>query len=114
MTIKTMISYKKLITEDLLVADTFIKRLCGFMFRKELHHEALMLKPCNSIHTFFMRCNIDVAFLDNDMTVVSKIESLPPGKVIMPIKGVSTVVETKEGMLRDIQQGDRIWLESVI
>jgi len=38
-----------IIEENLLanvfIADTFLNRLMGYMFRKEPHHETLMIKP---------------------------------------------------------------------
>ena len=61
---------------NIFVADTFLKRLMGYMFRKEPHHEALMIKPCNSIHTFFMKFNIDVIFVNKNMEVIKNVENL--------------------------------------
>ena len=46
------------------VAASFGARFCGLMGRKELPSgSALWLEPCPSIHMFFMRFAIDVAFL---------------------------------------------------
>ncbi|MCX7903850.1 MAG: DUF192 domain-containing protein [Caloramator sp.] len=75
------------------VADTFFKRLLGYMFRKRPHHGAILLKPCNSIHTFFMFFNIDVYLLDENMNVIKKIENVPPWKIIPPMKGVKYILE---------------------
>lgn len=93
---------------NIFVADTFLKRLMGYMFRKEPHHEALMIKPCNSIHTFFMKFNIDVIFVNKNMEVIKKVENLKPGKVIMPIKDAWAVIEGKAGKFKSVDIGDRI------
>ncbi|MDO6355982.1 DUF192 domain-containing protein [Caloramator sp. CAR-1] len=75
------------------IADTFFKRLTGYMFRKRPHHEAILFKPCNSIHTFFMFFNIDVYLLDENMNVIKKIKNLTPWKILPPMKGVKYVLE---------------------
>ena len=82
---------------DVFIADSYSKRLLGYMFRKKPHHTAIMLKPCNSIHTFFMKFNIDVLFLDEHMQVIKKIENLMPGKIVTKVRGAKMVIEAKEG-----------------
>ena len=39
--------------------------------------EGLLIDPCSSIHTMFMRFTIDVIFLDDDRRVV-KVATVPP------------------------------------
>lgn len=94
-----------------LEADTFFKRLVGYMFRSNPHCQALIIKPCNSIHTFFMKFNIDVLFLNKDMIVLRKIENLGRGKVIKPINNVTTVVEGECGMFASINEGEKILIK---
>jgi uncharacterized protein len=93
---------------NVFIADTFFKRFMGYMFRKEPHHEALLIKPCDSIHTFFMKFNIDVIFVDKDMKVLKKVENLKPGKVIMPVKEAWAVIEGKAGKFKNVEIGDKI------
>jgi uncharacterized membrane protein (UPF0127 family) len=85
--------------KDLYIADSFFKRFMGYMFQKEPKYEAILIKPCNSIHTFFMRFNIDVFFVDEHMQVIKIVKNLSPGKVIFPVKGACAVVEVKAGTL---------------
>lgn len=99
---------KNEIIEDVYIADTFIKRFKGYMFQKKSIHKAILIKPCNSIHTFFMKFNIDVLFLDKNMVVVKKIENLNSNRVIMPIKEVVMVLEGEVGLYKNILIGDRI------
>jgi uncharacterized membrane protein (UPF0127 family) len=53
--------------------------LLGLMFRKRLGlGEALLIDPCGSVHTFFMRFPIDVVFLDKDDRVLKVAAELRP------------------------------------
>ncbi len=48
-------------------ASTFLGRLCGWMLRRPPGPgEAILLRPCNAVHTCFMRFPIDILFLDAD------------------------------------------------
>ncbi|HEY8891455.1 MAG TPA: DUF192 domain-containing protein [Clostridium sp.] len=90
------------------IADSYTKRLCGYMFRKQPHHDAILLKPCNGIHTFFMKFNIDVLFLNEHMQVIIKIENLKPGQVVTKVKGAKLVLEAKEGTFYNIKEGSKL------
>lgn len=91
---------------DVFIADSYAKRLFGYMFRKTPHHNAILLNPCNSIHTFFMKFNIDVLFLDEQMQVIKKIENLRPGQVVNVVRGAKIVIESKEGTFNNIKEGN--------
>lgn len=105
--VKTLVYESQVITE-MYIADSFIKRLLGYMFRNEPHHEAILIKPCNSIHTFFMKFSIDVLILNSDLKVIKKIENIEPGKIIMPQRNGEMVVESKAGMFKNISEGKKI------
>ena len=105
--VKTLV-YESEIIAQIFIADTFIKRFLGYMFRKEPHHEGILIKPCNSIHTFFMRFPIDVLFIDENMKVVKKIANLETGKIIMPQKKCEMVIEGKSGMFKNINEGTKL------
>ncbi len=85
------------------VADTFLRRLRGLMFKKRLEYgEGLVLRPPRrgrrtcAIHTFFMRFPIDVLFLD-DGEVVDAVEELRPWRVYVPREEAEEVVELPAG-----------------
>ncbi len=103
-----VLKYKGEAIIDVFIADSYVKRLLGYMFRKTPHHSAIMLKPCNSIHTFFMKFNIDVLFLDENMQVIKKIENLRSGQVVTKVRGAKIVVESKEGAFNNIKEGNKI------
>lgn len=91
------------------IADSFTKRLFGYMFRRKPHHDAILLNPCNSIHTFFMKFNIDVLFLNEHMQVIKKIENLRPGQIVTKVKGAKMVIESKNGVFNTIKEGNKLY-----
>ena len=67
------------LSEDATLADSFFSRFLGLMGKKELQKGcALVLKPCNSIHTFFMRFPIDALFLDKQNLVIASLPDMKP------------------------------------
>ena len=71
---------------------TFISRFLGFMGKKNIN-TCLYFNHCNSIHTFFMKENIDVIFCDKSNTILYYYKDLSPNKVILPKKNVTKVYE---------------------
>ena len=78
---------------DLYECKDFFSRLKGFMFTKNID-KALLFDRCNSIHTFFMKENIDVIMCDRDNKILFFYNDLSRNKVILPKKGVTKVFET--------------------
>jgi uncharacterized membrane protein (UPF0127 family) len=74
---------KERMVKDAVVCDTFLKRLRGFMFRRNLKPgEALFFPHCACIHTFFMARDLKVVFFDKDMKPVREIPNVPPWRVV--------------------------------
>lgn len=64
------------------VADGPLTRMRGLLGRAQLDaDEGLLLKPANSVHTFFMRFPIDVVFMDRDGNVTRVVNALRPWRV---------------------------------
>lgn len=60
-------------------ADDFLSRFCGLMLRAPLAPDAgLLLADCPSVHTAFMRCSIDVVYLDAHGVVLKCVPRLRP------------------------------------
>ena len=72
---------------------SFFTRLKGFMFKKNIDN-ALLFNKCNSIHTFFMKENIDVIMCNKDNEILYYYYNLTKNKVILPKKNVYKVYET--------------------
>lgn len=63
-------------------ADGFFARLAGLLALPVLQPgQALLLVPCSSVHTAFMRYAIDVVFLDRAGTVRKVVSRLRPWRV---------------------------------
>ena len=71
---------------------TFLSRLKGFMFTKNID-KALLFNKCNSIHTFFMKTNIDVILCNQDNKILYYYNNLKPNKIILPQKNITKVFE---------------------
>ena len=94
---------------DLYECKSFFSRLKGFMFTKNID-KALLFDSCNSIHTFFMKENIDVIMCDNDNKVLFVYKDLPKNKIILPKKRVRKVFETPSGYF-DIKISERMMIK---
>lgn len=71
---------------------SFYSRFKGFMFQKDIKN-ALLFNNCNSIHTFFMKCNIDVIMCDKENNIIYYYNNLGKNKVILPKKKVYKTIE---------------------
>ena len=94
------------------VADTFFPRLRGLLGRRGLAPgEGLLLRPCSSIHMFFMRFAVDAVFLDRDLRVVRVVPNLRPWRLAAS-KGARSVLELAAGesARRGIRTGEMLTL----
>ena len=99
--------------QEVVLADDFLKRFLGYMFKSiPSRREVLIIEPCNSIHTFFMKFNIDVLFLDKENRVLEVKRNLPRRKMVPPIRGTIRVVEAKAGLFGEIEKGELIRFET--
>ena len=83
----TIINNKKY---NIIKMNTFFKRLKGLMFKKEKIKDIYMFPRCSSIHTFFMKQNIDICILDKNCKIVYLHKSLEKGKILIK-KGYYTL-----------------------
>jgi uncharacterized membrane protein (UPF0127 family) len=83
----------KVIADKARIAQDYKSRSIGLLCRKSLKDgEALLIKPCNSIHTLFMHFPIDVAFLNKRGKVVGIIKGMGPWRLASCIfKGYMTL-----------------------
>jgi uncharacterized protein len=90
-------------------AGGFRSRLLGLAFVRP--HElpsghALLLKPCSSIHTFGMHFPIDVAFADEDGTVLRVIRDVS-GRRVTRCPRAAIALEAHAGELSRFLEGGR-------
>lgn len=88
-------------------ANSFFKRFRGYMFQKRPKYiEVLIFDNCNSVHTFNMKFNLDILFLDAHNRVVKKVTGVPHGRFIAPVREASRVVEAPEGLFNMIEENE--------
>lgn len=64
-------------------------RFLGLMFKKEII--PMYFPKCNSIHTFFMKQNIDVVMMNKDNKVIAIYQNIPKNKIIINHKAYNTL-----------------------
>jgi uncharacterized membrane protein (UPF0127 family) len=70
---------------------------------------ALILAPCSSIHTFFMRFPIDVAFVDREGVILRIAADLRPWRIALALRAFA-VIEMPGGTFAaaDTRVGDAL------
>ena len=94
-------------------ADTFRARLVGLLGRPSLEaDEGLWIEPCDSVHTFFMRFPIDVAFVDREGQVLKTVERLRPWRATRLYPRARACVELAAGTIarHGVTEGTRLAL----
>lgn len=93
------------------IARRWIDRAVGLLkYRLMPQGVALVFPACNSVHTIGMRFAIDLVFVDRRWAVVRADSSIPPGRVIWPVRGAWAVVELAAGTVQrmGLAVGDRL------
>ena len=95
------------------VAETLWTRTRGLLGRDGLGaDEGLWIKPCNSVHTFFMKFPLDLVFLDRDLRVRRLYQNVRPNRLVLPMLAHS-VIELPAGFLRSksFNPGERVYVD---
>ena len=88
------------VAERVVLADNFVARLCGLIFRAPLASgEGLLLVPCKQIHMMGMKYAIDAVFLDREGTVVGLVEAIKPGAISSCFAGARSCLELPAGTI---------------
>ena len=96
-----------------LMAETPWQRFVGLMGKRELAaYAGLCLRPCSSIHMFFMRISVDAVFLDKDGVAVRIYPSLRPWRVTRVVRKAKSCIELPAGRLAavGVNVGDQLTL----
>lgn len=99
------------IARKALLATGFFARAKGLLGRNALQEgEALIIRPCNVIHMFFMRFPIDVVFCSKQNKVLRIEHELKPWRTSPRVHLAHYVIELPAGKAEatDIQVGDEI------
>ena len=98
---------------ELAVARSFWQRFKGLMLSKPLPlGHALLIERCTSVHTFFMRYALDLAYLDQHGTVVKLVCQVKPWRMSWGGRGAAHILElTAGGVARHgVEVGDVVTL----
>jgi hypothetical protein len=94
-------------------ADRAWSRVVGLLGRRSLaEDEGLLLTPCTSIHTLFMRFPIDILYLNREHAVVKAVKDLRPFRVSACLRGAHSILELPVGAIEasGTQVGDSLAL----
>ncbi len=94
------------------IANTAKSRRRGLIGQTSID-SALVISPCKWIHSFGMKCAIDVLYLDATGLVV-KTQQLKPMRVAAPVGRSKTIVEMSAGLIErfGVRVGDLIEVRS--
>jgi len=101
------------LAENAVIAGTPLKRMIGLLgYRQFEQGQALIIKPCNSIHTFFMRFAIDVIFVDSNNKITKIIHNMRPFRISAIYLNALFTIELPAGTLEETstQAGDYVIL----
>lgn len=97
------------------LADTWWTRLRGMMGRPEpAADEGMLLAPCRSVHMYWMKYPLDIAFLAPDGRVVATYHGLAPSRRSKRHGDADRALELKAGTLaaKRTEVGDRLELRT--
>lgn len=75
---------------EIITLKSFLSKLKGLMFEKNKITKIYLFKNCSSIHTFFMKQNIDICILDKNYKIVYLKENMKKNKILIK-KGYYTL-----------------------
>lgn len=96
------------------LADNPIKRIIGLLRHTKLDAgDGLLILPCNSIHSFFMRFRFDAVFLSREGEVVHLIEDMAPWGISKMVFRAQSVLELPSGVIAQTttRLGDKLRIE---
>jgi uncharacterized membrane protein (UPF0127 family) len=103
----------RIAARTLLTAFDSKSRKKGLLGRDSLPEgTALIIAPCQAIHTFSMRFAIDVAFVAKDGRVLKVRQAVPRRRIAVALRAFA-VIELAAGALEasDTRAGDRLQIE---
>ncbi len=100
-----------IVVEHLQVAQRFWQRFIGLQFRRPLPRDhGLLLVPCSSLHTHWMRFAVDMIMLGSDGTVLDVRHEVKPWRFVKGPSGTKAVLEVTAGATQ-VEVGQRLRIE---
>jgi uncharacterized membrane protein (UPF0127 family) len=83
------------------------ERLRGLLGRSALApDEGLWIRPCTGVHTFFMKFEMDVAFLDRKGRVIKVVSRMKPWRHSAIYFFAAGALEAAGGALAGVREGE--------
>ncbi|MCU0666755.1 MAG: DUF192 domain-containing protein [Candidatus Omnitrophica bacterium] len=99
------------LAQNAAVADSLFSRMKGLLGKESLSYgQALILQPCNSVHTFFMKFSLDLIFVNKENRIIKIIANLKPWRLSGVYLQAAYVIEFPAGSLvsSESKEGDTI------
>lgn len=95
------LSKKCVLAAEVILANSFFKRIKGLLGYRALGtNQAMLLRPANSVHTFFMRFPIDVLFVGKDNIVVAAVRNMQPFRATSIFLKSAFAIELPAGVIQ--------------
>ena len=91
-----MLEFKNIKVKE---AKSFKDRLIGLMFKKNINY-GLLFNNCRSIHTFFMKEEIDIVATDKDDNIIKEYKFVRPWRILIAPKGTKKIYELPKKTLK--------------
>jgi len=91
----------RVIALQVAVYASYHRRLMGLMGRRCVPYDGVLLCPCGSIHTCFMRIDIDVIFLSASGQILGLREGVHPGRFCFAPTNVRMALEMPAGFISE-------------
>lgn len=99
-----VVSTGQVVADKVRIAQDFKSRSVGLLNKTGLKEgEGLLIKPCSSIHTFFMKFPIDAVFLSRRFKVLKTYSNLAPWRLAGCPFGAHMVLELGSGVLKGLR-----------
>lgn len=102
----------RVVVSHVVHAESLPARLRGLLGRASLPADTgMLIRPCRSIHMWFMRFPIDAAFLDRELRVLKVTLNLRPWQMAFAPRQTHCVLETAQGKLDGLPIGSVLTVE---
>jgi len=99
---------------DLTVTTGVFERMKGWIGREAIGaRDALLIEPCNSVHTWFMRAPIDVVFVDRERRILRVRADLGPRRLCAHWRAAAVLeLQAGRGLALGLAPGMRLDIET--
>ncbi len=82
----------QLLVNKVWLAEKVLQRMQGLLFRRPLElGQAILIRPCSSIHTIGMSYSLDIVFIDAQGIVLKTLKNLRPMKMAFAFNAHATI-----------------------